>query len=83
MDALDLVLLGLVAVLATALALMLLARLRDLRALRERGPDAVALERSRLRRLAAELHAAHMRIAELEAGRADRELQPAGRFSRA
>ncbi len=71
MDALDLMLTGLVAVLATALALMLLARLRDLRTLARRD----ALE--------AELSAAHLRIAELERTGDERELAPGRRFSRA
>jgi hypothetical protein len=81
MDALDLVLIGMVAILATALALMLLARLHDLRALRTH-PDALAEERSKRRRLAAELHAARARIAELEHGQEVRRPELAGRFSR-
>jgi hypothetical protein len=67
MDALDLVLTGFVAVLASALALMLLARLRDLRTIRTE---------------AVELEAARTRIAELERTRDRRELAPARRFSR-
>ena len=82
MDALDLVLVGLVAILATALALMLLARLRDLRSLRSQSPNALAEERSKHRRLAVELHAARARIAELEGARHERRFEPAARFSR-
>jgi hypothetical protein len=67
MDALDLMLTGLVAVLSTALALMLLARLRDLRTIRS---DAVELE------------AARLRIAQLERRPETREPEPARRFSR-
>ena len=67
MDALDLMLTGLVAVLATALALMLLARLRDLRTFRME---------------ATELEAARTRIAQLERALPQRELTPARRFSR-
>ena len=83
MDALDLVLLGLVAILSTALALLLLARLRDLRAIRERPrSEALAEERSKRRQLAVELHAARARIAELEGGETGPRLEPVGRFSR-
>ena len=67
MDALDLVLVGLIAVLSTALALMLFARLQDLRTIRTE---------------ATELEAARLRIAELERTRTKREHIPARRFSR-
>ena len=76
MDALDVVLIGLVAILATALALMLLARLRDLRAIPE--------ERSKREWLEEELHAARARIDLLELGQLEDRREPvtAGRFSR-
>ena len=86
MEAHDLLLIGLVAVLATALARMLFARLRDLRTLRERAgaSDALAKERAERRRLETQLLDARARIGKLEdgLGAGRRELEPAGRFSR-
>lgn len=68
MDALDLVLVGMIAALSTALALMLLARLQDLRTIRSEET---------------ELEAARRRIAELERTRSEPQPAPARRFSRA
>ena len=67
MDALDLVLVGMIAALSTALALMLLARLQDLRTIRTEE---------------VELEAARLRINELERTRAEPQPVPARRFSR-
>jgi hypothetical protein len=69
MDALDLVLTAVIAVVSTAFALVLLARLDDMRT---------------VRRLRAELEAARGRIAELSYGQGveRRQPEPAGRFSR-
>jgi hypothetical protein len=69
MDAVDVALLTLVAVLSTAFALTLLARLRDFQRMRDHD--------STRRRLESELDAARSRIAELEP-----RLEPVGRFSR-
>jgi hypothetical protein len=71
MDAMEVALIALVAVLATAFALTLLARLRDFGQLRDHQATRRLLED--------ELAAARSRITELEHVP---EPQPAGRFSR-
>jgi hypothetical protein len=87
MDALDVVLVGMVALLATALAMMLFARLRDIRTVHEHREELDLWrtdEISKRERLEAELHAARARIGELELGQFKGQRQPelAGRFSR-
>ena len=70
MEALDVFLTAVIAILATAFALVLLARLQDIRT---------------MRRLHSELGAARARVEELEQqwqGAVRREPEPAGRFSR-